>query len=244
MGGAGIPGRPLDWDTEFFGYAVFALERDIDPADVPSAVQSLKRNGAELIIWQFTEGSVGHHNAAVQAGGTLVDFKCAYLLEFDSYRSRSAETTSVPLHKVCGEESRETWDALALSAGAYSRYRCDPNMRRNEHVRLYEAWLRRSLTGEIADYVWVAGDIARPAGLITLATRAPNPAIGLVAVSADSRRQGVGKRLLDKAVECSLTAGFNTLSVVTQRANEAARAMYESFGFALISEARVYHFWR
>ncbi len=66
--------------------------------------------------------------------------------------------------------------------------------------------------------------------------RDPHPASAHVAdvglmVAIDARRQGVGKALLDAAVEWARTAGVRKLELHVFPWNEAAIALYDAFGF-------------
>jgi RimJ/RimL family protein N-acetyltransferase len=66
--------------------------------------------------------------------------------------------------------------------------------------------------------------------------RDPHPASAHVAdvglmVAIDARRQGVGKALLEAAVEWGRSAGIRKLELHVFPWNEAAIALYEAFGF-------------
>jgi RimJ/RimL family protein N-acetyltransferase len=83
--------------------------------------------------------------------------------------------------------------------------------------------------------VFVADDDGRIVARLSL-SRDPHPAsrhvadLGLM-VAERSRRQGIGRMLLDQAVEWGSVAGIRKLELHVFPWNEAALALYESFGF-------------
>jgi len=52
-----------------------------------------------------------------------------------------------------------------------------------------------------------------------------------LAVARDHRRRGLGRRLLSRALGALAAAGVSRVKLEVRRTNEAARALYSSFGF-------------
>lgn len=52
-----------------------------------------------------------------------------------------------------------------------------------------------------------------------------------IAVDPDCRRQGIGRKLMDFCIHSANQAGCETLSLEARLSNEAALAMYHSYGF-------------
>jgi RimJ/RimL family protein N-acetyltransferase len=83
--------------------------------------------------------------------------------------------------------------------------------------------------------VFVAEDAGRIVGRLSL-SRDPHPAsrhvadLGLM-VAASHRRQGVGTRLLERAVEWARESGIRKLELHVFPWNDPALGLYESFGF-------------
>jgi RimJ/RimL family protein N-acetyltransferase len=83
--------------------------------------------------------------------------------------------------------------------------------------------------------VFVAEDDGRIVARLSL-SRDPHPAsrhvadLGLM-VAERSRRQGIGRMLLDQAAEWGRVSGIRKLELHVFPWNEAALALYESFGF-------------
>lgn len=60
-------------------------------------------------------------------------------------------------------------------------------------------------------------------------------------VSSTARRRGVGSQLLSAAVEYAKNLGAVKLSLATEITNETAQALYQSLGWQLDEQFRVYH---
>jgi len=135
---------------------------------------------------------------------------------------------------------------LAVTAGACSRFRLDPQIPRESFERLYERWIVRSILGELADVVLVAGhdnSASNPAGLITVCVTDGHGSIGLIAVDESARGQGIGTQLIQAAHRWLLGRGARRVTVVTQLDNQAACRLYEKCGFEQAELQHVYHFW-
>jgi RimJ/RimL family protein N-acetyltransferase len=103
--------------------------------------------------------------------------------------------------------------------------------RRVRDERRYLRSIRRSPDAA----VYVAEAPEGPVGRLSLA-RDPHPAshhvadLGLM-VAASRRRRGIGRALLDQAVEWAREAGVSKLELHVFPHNEPALALYEGFGF-------------
>ena len=67
-------------------------------------------------------------------------------------------------------------------------------------------------------------------GLLRLATMTRQPRIGLIAVRAGERRTGIARALLTQVLADLHRAGIETASAEVNETNEAAMALFESFG--------------
>jgi dTDP-4-amino-4,6-dideoxy-D-galactose acyltransferase len=145
-----------------------------------------------------------------------------------------------------GRSCTPALEALALASGHTSRFKVDPNVPENIFVALYVAWIRRSLSGEIADDVLVVEDGGQPVGMVTVVAPADLGGaghIGLIAVADARRGRGYGKQLIAAAESWSVTHGASTLEVVTQERNTQACALYSAAGYDVIADDAIYHIW-
>ena len=79
----------------------------------------------------------------------------------------------------------------------------------------------------------VALDTEEPVGLLTYEVRGQTCEI--VTVDAVRRREGIGKALMDAAVDAVREAGCRRLELITTNDNEDAQAFYRACGFALVA---------
>jgi dTDP-4-amino-4,6-dideoxy-D-galactose acyltransferase len=133
---------------------------------------------------------------------------------------------------------------LAWQSGEYSRFRLDSRFATTVMRDMYTIWLRNSLTGSMARQVMRWRDAAgQEVGLLTLGEKNGRADIGLLAVDASMRGQGVGQQLVAAAVAQAAAWGYAELQVVTQWDNTLACRFYEKCGFQLVHEEHIYHCW-
>jgi ribosomal-protein-alanine N-acetyltransferase len=65
--------------------------------------------------------------------------------------------------------------------------------------------------------------------------------VSTVAVHPACRRQGIGERILVGLLDLALNAGAVEATLEVRVSNEAARALYEKYGFAVVGERRHYY---
>jgi ribosomal protein S18 acetylase RimI-like enzyme len=132
---------------------------------------------------------------------------------------------------------------LARDAGRFSRFRVDSKVPGEVFERIYDAWITNSVSGQIAQEVMVTRDASSLTGLVTVGVKDGRGEIGLLAVREDARGRGLGKGLVQAALEWAGRHHFREAQVVTQGANVAACRLYESCGYAIERVERVFHFW-
>ena len=227
------------WDSEFFGFHVGTVSL---PQGV--SIDDLRRNVSEWgssdfdLIYIFADeplsGFVCKTLAAcgAQPFGTRVVYR-------KEYGSRSVVEGKRHLH--IATVKTPALENLAYESGAHSRFMLDERLRPS-FKRLYGTWLDKEIaTGQ----VFVFPDGESPIGMVTVALDdAGEGHIGLVAVDAARRGEGVASRLLSDVGAWLRRKGVPSCEVVTQGANKAARSLYEKAGFCQVSETAVWHLWR
>ncbi len=109
----------------------------------------------------------------------------------------------------------------------------------------YSRYVFRQLYDLFPSLVWVAIDDAtgKLAGHLCAAI-SEDHAVGWLlnaAVLAHYRRQGIGRRLVERGVAQLVAAGVRCVRTTTEVGNTAANRMYESLGFAEVRTAVNYY---
>lgn len=186
--------------------------------------------------------------------GTLVDWKTTYLLKLrnldgsnlcrNAYHSQSFKIRSMRGSTV----SRALLD-LAIASGSFSRFKVDEKIPVSGYHGMFEAWMKNSLNGSVADEVFVAYDnyTEEEIGFVTVKCKNINVNVGLLAVSENHRRIGAASALLSRAALWALeqigSEESATMNVVTQGNNGPASHCYERFGFKKQTIQQINHVW-
>lgn len=231
----------LDWDSTFFGFPVGRVSSQVtDAATLRDAIEAMRARKARLVYWFADTGEHSAHLARALEGvavGERILFRRALAPD-------PAATTTVAVTRYAGGEVPPALEALAVQAGALSRFAVDPAMPPGTAERMYRAWIERSLSGAIADAVYLARTTAGAlAGMITTALQHDCGVIGLLAVDPACRGAGVGRALTNAAHRHFRECGLRKAQVVTQAANLAACRLYARSGYVAARTEAVFHFW-
>jgi dTDP-4-amino-4,6-dideoxy-D-galactose acyltransferase len=209
-----------------------------------------RATGVQLLVWPAQSGREVSQELLGEFSGVLVDRKATFtrlLLPVLSDDDLLAFQSSIVPYTAA--TASPALIELAISAGAYSRFRADSRICRQKFELMYERWIERSVTKELADAVMVApltcGDATdqRLGGVITVAESGGVASIGLIAVAQAVRGKGIGSCLLHAAHRWMRDRGAYEARVVTQLANLPACRLYERSGYRLLRVQNYYHFW-
>ena len=130
---------------------------------------------------------------------------------------------------------------IARAAHTESRFFFDRRFDRNLAAGLYETWIRKACAN---DQVFVGESDGHPAGYLSCQlSDQRSGSIGLVAVDARFKGQGLGRAMMEAALGWFLERGVSDISVVTQGRNVAAHRFYQSAGFLTRSIECWFHKW-
>jgi dTDP-4-amino-4,6-dideoxy-D-galactose acyltransferase len=240
----------LPWDSELLGALVArASVHGLSTAETVEQLRAVHDVGARLTYLIGEPRNQLARKTLDDARARLVDERLTYVRKVDV--SLADETMScISLHD--GRWPDDDLYHLAIASGEFSRFRLDPNMPRHVFLRLYSTWMARSVSGEIADVVFVARSqssrhkmgTSRLNGMVTVKVCDGRSEIGLLAVSPWSRGRGIGRMLVRAANIWAASRGASVEQVVTQRANAAARHLYERCGYRVESRIPTRHLWR
>jgi dTDP-4-amino-4,6-dideoxy-D-galactose acyltransferase len=230
----------LPWDSEFFGFSVGKVVNgnaivSLQLSDVSNAIVE---DRLTLLYWATSSSLcqefaachiVDHVLLSKSLPVTPAETQTAEQLEFETYHDT---------------EPTEELVELAIAAGWSSRFRLDHRFTDEQFISLYLAWINRSCRREIADIVIVVKSQGAIAGFVTAKTEHSICQIGLIAVSENYQRKGVGKALMRAVEDYALAEQCHEIRVVTQSGNAAALALYQAMEFQPIATTFWYHFWR
>lgn len=133
---------------------------------------------------------------------------------------------------------------LAYQSGEYSRFRQDTNMTNQEFEILYNIWIEKSISKEIATDILVArsgeGIIT---GMVTYKLLDTLVEIGLIGIDRATRGKGLGTKLMHAVCALAKQNGCKTLYVTTQETNVQACYFYRKLGGQVHDQKLIYHFW-
>ena len=231
----------LAWDSAFFGFSVARIGARVADADALGEVLlALRERGVRLAYW-FADPGERSERAADGLRGTRVGGRVLYRRDL----AQAGEAHSaVEVVRYAGAQADDALITLAVQAGALSRFALDPAMPPGTAARMYRLWIERSVTGEIADAVYVAGGAPdRRAGMITTAAQDDAGVIGLLAVADGHRGAGIGRALVEAAHRHFRARGLARAQVATQEENTAANRLYEACAYRRARTDAVFHFW-
>lgn len=227
----------LDWDSNFFEFKVGLLVIDGPIKSLNTHLEKYQKDGYRL-IYMISSKRVNH---------TLLNnnYKECFLVdEKITYTKKLKKNTSINsrVSKYVDNISDEILIELAIQSGIYSRFNVDKNIENKRFKELYSIWMVNSINKVMAKEVYVI-DKTNVKGVITLRERHKRADIGLIAVDAGSRGEGLGEQLLIAGENWGLNQGYEFIQVVTQKQNKIACSFYERNGYNQEKKQFVYHVW-
>ncbi len=246
----------LEWDSRFLGFRTGKVILTDDVGFTGSWFERDEWRRYRLLYLLAGSGEIRCIEALDQMGIKPVTVNV--LLRTDGLtgrtgRDRIRETGRTDRLVVSGQTSRQCLPLtevdqdvldLALAAGHHSRFRLDKQFEKGTFEAMYHHWIKQSVAGELADFVYGhRDDRGRVNGIITAKVNGDSAHIGLMAVQSAVRGQGIGTMLLDTLRRRLLEDNTRVMTVWTQARNEGALSFYEKSGFRKVSETRIYHWW-
>jgi len=226
--------KKLDWDTNFFGYAVGQTKINWDDEKSKNAL--FKEANKFKLVYLVSDKEM---NPAVK-GSELVDIKTKLRKEV----SIDEDCSTLHLTEYDGGDHGQL-KKLALQSGIYSRFKKDPNFTNNEFEKLYMKWIVDSIKKTVADNVIVYKENENDyRAFVTLKYKEDHAEIGLIAVDEQSRGKGVGFALLSYVNNLTKDMGLNKIEVTTQFENLPAMNLYQKAGYKIISKKFIDHLWK
>lgn len=220
----------LSWDSNFFSLRIGKTTHKIDPY--------LVSKNFDLIYCFANSNDQKLNEHFKKIGAKLVDQKIIFY--------KTPDRLSKPLDNsisIIGVESYDNLKRLSYQSGEYSRFNIDKRLPAGSFEKLYSSWLRKSLTGEIANKVYVSKYSGIIKGFITLGMKGNKTDIGLLAVDYTSRGLGIGKNLINCSNQHAINRNSQEIQVYTQKQNKNACNFYSKNGFREGDITNIYHYW-
>lgn len=234
----------LPWDTDHFGLRIGRVNRrHLTEVSVQEIVEWQNSEAIECLYFLADFDDPETARLAQAYNFQLVDIRIT--LEWTSGRGqlarfdpdsqltmRSFQPADIPILAEIARESHTD-----------TRFFFDQNFPRDKSEALYEVWIRHSCEG-LSDRVVTACVDGQVAGYIVCKILDDaSGQIGLVGVAEQSRGKGVGKSLVNAALDWFAGRNIRSVQVVTQGRNIAAQRLYQKCGFATRSVQLWYHRW-
>jgi GNAT superfamily N-acetyltransferase len=228
--------KALPWDSHFFGVSVGELIFSEFTTDVER--QILDAGNPELLYLRY-RGSIEQDLERLQAiadiGVEQVTFE----------RSLASIVPTVPKHTIVeASELSDSLVALSIAAGKHSRFHRDRRL--NAFFEsFYREWIANSISGAIADKVYVYRYEGVEEGMITVSLKESRCAVvGLLSVSLPMQGKGLAAALLQTAEQWAASSGADRMYITTQMGNEAAVKFYKKAGYSIRDIETIFHFWK
>lgn len=229
----------LEWDSAFFGCPVARLnERHVNAKSLAEVFEWCTAHRVRCLYYLAPAEDVPSLLAAQAAGMQFIDVRMTLTRDLEPEQTWAVAATISPATAA----DRSALLALAPHLAQVSRFSADPHFGTEAALRLYEAWLTKQ-----AHAVLVARMLEDPEriGGAVMCNIAPDGAgvIDLLAVTLESRGQGLALDLCHAALHWFADRGCSQVRVVTQGHNVASQRAYQRAGFVTQSVEIWFHKW-
>lgn len=232
----------LNWDSIFFGLRIgrIALTDCLSESSLNQLLTQAKEEQYNL-IYVFTPELIRlSPDILATKNGKLVDRKVLYEIDIRGKEIKPDNTIEDWTGKYLTDDILD----LSYLSGQYSRFLTDNKMPTNAFQKMYKEWIDKSLSGILADKVFIARENKEIIGFSTLKINTDlKGEIGLISVAEKAQGKRYGTKLINQCVAYLKTNSIDNLAVPTQINNAAACKFYEHYGFSKYSITNIYHFW-
>lgn len=241
------PCRMLPWDSQFFGIRAATVDAQTLTDESLRAIDAFcATNAVDCLYFRARPDDAASVRLAETNGFHLVDVRLTSERPAPSPGTpgegrgggfepiRAATTNDVPF-----------LTPIARLSHTDTRFYYDPRFPREKCDELYETWITNAVTGQSLTVLVATDAQDQPIGYVTCDGRADSNqgSIGLIAVSGEHQGKGLGKLLVNSALDWFARNGRKTVSVVTQGRNLAAQRLYGRCGFIARDLQLYYHRW-
>lgn len=228
----------LPWDSDFFGFRVGKfLGEEKESSEFEADLKVLFEENIELIYY-YSEEALPISFFSEFYDCLLVDVKIPVKKALVSKQINPK--ISVYTESSANKELIE----LAQLAGTHTRFNIDPKISQEKFENLFQIWIEKSVSGEMASKVLVYKENSKIIGFATLSIDGNIGYAPLLAVNRKFEGLGVSFAIMDAVESEMYDHGCEFLVSSTQEVNRKALKIYERWGCEFGKGIYVYHFWK
>lgn len=230
-----------DLDTVRFGIRT-ARTTDVTAGSLPRVLDFCRNEDVRFLIARCNAADLAAARAMCAAGFDLMDTLVYVERSMSDPPPRSSGPTVVRPAKPDDVPIIEAIARESFSGYVAGHYHADPRLDPAKCADVYVSWALRSSRGEAADITFVGELDGRVAGF--LGVRGGETGTATVGgVTADARRRGVYRTLIEEAVRWCTAAGSTRMLISTQLANPVSLNTWLRLGFRTSGGAHTFHKW-
>lgn len=234
----------LKWDSIHFKKKIYSIkwENNFDPLEFLTMLRNNKDNIDILYLFasELIPDYLNEELSSLSQDFFLADSKVTYSLYINEPKDHDFEND---ISKLGILDLSKDFIKLAQSSGHTSRFKLDYRFGEEAFNKMYELWLTKSLTGELANCVFGIIRDETVVSFVTLVLKNNDTGkIGLIATHSDYKGKGLAKKLIEASKLYLWKNNCSKLLVPTQKSNSGACKFYEKCGFKIENTEYIYHY--
>jgi dTDP-4-amino-4,6-dideoxy-D-galactose acyltransferase len=241
-----IPCELLPWDTDFFSFRIARVCSDMLKKEQVVKIDDWSRSNAVRCLYFLSRAD---DPVTIQTAGEhgfgLVDIRVTFERRMDLHDSICSDLPADVRIRPVQPSDLLGLQAMARTGHKETRFFSDSHFPPQRAEDLYSTWITLEVQGRAQNVLVAASATNQPLGYISchLDSARHEGQIGLVGVSPEVRGRGIGKNLVQAAIDWFKTQGAQKVTVVTQGRNQAAQRLYQQCGFLSRDLQLWYHKW-
>lgn len=226
----------LEWDSSFFGLRVARIDSDLQEGDFNHVIEQLNSEGIDLVY--FNSKFCVQENQYYK--NHLLDKRVSLIKEL---KDKKPWDNRVKLYN--GRVPTKKMIDLSRRVAQSSRFYFDPDIPNEKVYEMYEIWLSKSVSKDMATDVLVYEDENGIQGFASIKILANGKAlIPMLAVDRNHEGLGISFMLMQAIETFLLDKGCEYLVSETKAKNLRALKVYKRFGITCEPSHYINHLWR
>tara|TARA_B100001287_G_C22684338_1_gene532371 strand:+ start:2419 stop:3171 length:753 start_codon:yes stop_codon:yes gene_type:complete len=235
----------LKWDTNFFGFSVAQIQKEIiHEKHLDEIFSFCKKNRVKLLQFKCD----AHHRPSIllaeSANFHFADVRMTLVCNLNELDFKNTDIKEDLSFRVGSKKDIPALKDIVTDLYTHSRYYFDTNFPRDDVHGFYQNWIEKSVKSEFDDVVYVLLNKHTHIGCCSVSYNSDNKAsIGLFGIDPNSSGRGFGAILIHKVLSEMHKNDVKSVSVVTQGRNYLAQKLYQRAGFCNEKMEIYYHKW-